>query len=202
MTAWTPEREALRRRLREEQGLTRAAAAERLGCSPKALEQQERRVWAQRERPDGGDAWKLREALNERRKALGMTWPDFCRAYHLQPLTLHNWRRDRVPDPAIQRAVREFVAGQRKTIGEPPGAGADVVVLVQPRPMPPGLQPVPASVEDARDWLYAELTRRGLSHLKIEARWMVLSAAETVAACNALRLEHGLPPYAVGGVAA
>lgn len=73
-------------------------------------------------------------------------------------------------------------------------------VNVAPPPNTKALEPVPASEEDARDWLYAEMQREGgkrISHAEIEQRLAILTSAGIVAECNTRRIKHGLSPYAL-----
>lgn len=70
---------------------------------------------------------------------------------------------------------------------------------------PPRLEPVPAALEDARDWLYEEMLReRGgrATHAEIEQRLAPLTPRGVLAECNVRRLRHGLPPFFVAGRAA
>jgi len=63
-------------------------------------------------------------------------------------------------------------------------------------PMDPAqLEPVPASYEDALDWLFAELTRQKMPTAEIETRLAQLSTKQLLATCNAQRVKAGLSPY-------
>lgn len=64
------------------------------------------------------------------------------------------------------------------------------------------LEPVPASIEDAKDWLYEELVReRGkrANHAEIEARIAMFTPTGLLREVNTRRLRHGLPPYVISG---
>lgn len=75
-------------------------------------------------------------------------------------------------------------------------------------PKPPALgqlEPVPASIKDAEDWLYEEVVReRGkrANHAEIEARIAMFTPDGLLREVNARRLKHGLPPYVISGRAA
>lgn len=72
-----------------------------------------------------------------------------------------------------------------------------------PAPMDPAqLEPVPASYEDALDWLFAHLDREGLNTAEIEARLAQISTKQLLATCNAQRVKLGLSPYLVSERAA
>jgi hypothetical protein len=63
-------------------------------------------------------------------------------------------------------------------------------------PMDPArLEPVPASYEDALDWLFAELQRQKMQPAEIETRLAALSTKQLLATCNAQRVKAGLSPY-------
>ena len=57
------------------------------------------------------------------------------------------------------------------------------------------LEPVPASYEDALDWLFAELRRQKMPAAEIETRLAQLSTKQVLATCNAQRVKAGLSPY-------
>lgn len=72
-----------------------------------------------------------------------------------------------------------------------------------PAPMDPAqLEPVPASYEDALDWLYAHLYREGLKTAEIETRLAQATTKQIIASCNAMRVKLGLSPYVVSERAA
>jgi hypothetical protein len=63
-------------------------------------------------------------------------------------------------------------------------------------PMDPAqLEPVPASYEDALDWLFAELTRQKMQPAEIETRLAAMTTKQLLATCNAQRVKAGLSPY-------
>jgi hypothetical protein len=63
-------------------------------------------------------------------------------------------------------------------------------------PMDPAqLEPVPASYEDALDWLLAHVAREGLNMAEVETRLAQLSTKQLLATCNAQRVKAGLSPY-------
>lgn len=65
-----------------------------------------------------------------------------------------------------------------------------------------GLEPVPASPDDAADWLTGALQRERLSPAEIEQRLAILRPAGVLAECNARRVKLGLPPYVIARRAA
>jgi len=78
------------------------------------------------------------------------------------------------------------------------GAKARDFAQVAAVPLPPsaaGLEPVPASEEDARDWLFAQLKRERMTEAEIEIRMAQADRKAIFAGCNARRVKLGLPPY-------
>ncbi len=69
-----------------------------------------------------------------------------------------------------------------------------------PPPDLSALEAVPASIEDATNWLYEELLReRGAraKHAEIEQRLALFTPRGLLTECNTRRVRHGLPPYAI-----
>lgn len=60
---------------------------------------------------------------------------------------------------------------------------------------PAQLEPVPASYEDALDWLFAHLVREKMKPAEVETRLAALTTKQLLATCNAQRVKAGLSPY-------
>lgn len=109
-------------------------------------------------------------------------------------------------DPALRRedVARRFGMRPDKALAHAKALGLGVKPVLrmnEPAAAPPpdlsALEPVDATIEDARDWLYAELHRQKLGHAEIEARLAIFTAPGLLAECNAHRLKQGLSPYRI-----
>lgn len=102
-------------------------------------------------------------------------------------------------------SVAEAEAAARR-LGLPPKALDHAAFQGHARPLEAvpatGLEPVPASHDDAADWLTGALTRERLSPAEIEQRLAVLTPAGVLAECNTRRRRLGLPPYRIARRAA
>lgn len=144
----------------------------------------------------------LREMVRARIERCGLNLAQAERQMGRSGGVLNVWLRGGISRPVAQAAsawlaTPEVVAAPMPATPTPPTPASPVDPLI--------LEPVPASIEDARDWLYEELLReRGkrASHAEIEARLALFTPPGLLAECNARRLRHGLPPYSIAARAA
>jgi transcriptional regulator with XRE-family HTH domain len=152
---------------------------------PKANRKVETQRVAAQQRP-------VRERLDAMRREAGLTWRQVAEQAGVDPERLARWNpTERLQSAAYEGVVKWLEGGGQLVPVQPANAGE-----------PSRNLPLPATDDDAAEWLYLEILRiaerRGmptkLRHVHAEGELRHLGPAVMIAA-NALRMAYGLPVF-------
>jgi hypothetical protein len=159
---------------------------------------------------------ELREAFKRMRVLRALSWDAVAREIGVKRGSLSAWASGAAYSGGVEPAVQTWLDAQPAELRHQaarvdlevarrnfrvlgPEKGEATRRASDPTPGQPGkravLLPVPATAEDAKDWLYQEWRRRGLAHAAIQERLMQLTDQGAMREANLLRVSLGLPPY-------
>ncbi len=186
-----------------ELGVSRGSVVLRLGDEQRPAEPATARVERDLARAEKLRAYQ-RERVRKARAAKHRAPAPQPEAKTVVVVPAHQVPAPRIPPPPSTLVMARHVPAVAARLAQSAPVPAKPQHAPNPAlPMDPAqLEPVPASYEDALDWLFAHLVREGLNTAEIEGRLAQLSTKQLLATCNAQRIKAGLSPYVLSERAA